>query len=107
MKKLSFFLFVSFAPLWLNLVPFARAQTALPPGKDATVQAVADQVARAGVERTVRTLAAFPTRHTLSGEAGADKGRLYQAARSVRFRLALANVLMRGPGIGGSGAKIR
>jgi len=45
------------------------AARAAPPEKDAAVQAVVDAVRAARLERTVRTLAAFPTRHTLS-EAG-------------------------------------
>jgi hypothetical protein len=43
-----------------------------PPGRDPAVQSAVDAVMKARLERTVRTLAAFPTRHTLSGEKGAD-----------------------------------
>ena len=42
------------------------------PTKSAFVQRAVDSVSRAKLENTVRTLAAFPTRHTLSGASGAD-----------------------------------
>jgi hypothetical protein len=47
-------------------------QPVAPPGKDREVQAVVDGVSRERLEKTVRTLASFPTRHTLSGPKGAD-----------------------------------
>lgn len=43
------------------------------PDRDPAVQAVVKGVESARVERTVRALAAFPTRHTLSGANGADR----------------------------------
>jgi Zn-dependent M28 family amino/carboxypeptidase len=42
------------------------------PSHDPAVRAVVDQIARPRLEATVRGLAAFPTRHTLSGASGAD-----------------------------------
>jgi len=51
------------------LLTAGASARAAPPEKDAGVQAIVDAVAAARLESTVRTLAAFPTRHTLS-EAG-------------------------------------
>ncbi len=48
------------------------AAGAAPPDKDAGVQAVVDGVSAARLENTVRTLAAFPTRHTLSPTGSAQ-----------------------------------
>ena len=48
-----------------------------PPERDAKVVAVVQNVQKARLENTVRTLAAFPTRHTLSGAKGADAAALY------------------------------
>lgn len=42
------------------------------PARDSAVQAAVDAVDAARLERTVRDLAAFPTRHTLSGARGVD-----------------------------------
>ncbi len=65
---------------------FAAAGTvsAAPPEKDAGVQAVVDAVAAPGLEQTVRTLAAFPTRHTLSvtGSAQASEW-IYQQFAAI------------------------
>ena len=55
-----------------GLLLAAGAARAAPPEKDAGVQAVVDAVVAARLERTVRTLASFPTRHTLS-EAGSKQ----------------------------------
>ncbi len=43
-----------------------------PPDRDREVQAVVDGVSRDPLERVVRALASFPTRHTLSGAGGVD-----------------------------------
>ena len=48
-----------------------------PPRKSLFVQRVVDGVSRKKLENTVRSLAAFPTRHTLSGEKGADAAALW------------------------------
>ncbi|MBC8104010.1 MAG: M28 family peptidase [Cytophagales bacterium] len=56
------------------LSAWSRKQT-LPqpvPARDPAVQGVVDGVQKARLEKTVRALAAFPTRHTLSGAAGVD-----------------------------------
>ena len=55
-----------------GLLLAAGAARAAPPEKDAGVQAVVDAVVAARLERTVGTLASFPTRHTLS-EAGSKQ----------------------------------
>ncbi len=47
------------------------------PAKSRFVQAVVDSVSAKNLEKTVRSLAEFPTRHTLSGERGADAAALY------------------------------
>ncbi len=57
------------ACLLLAAGPSARAA---PPEKDAGVQAVVDSISAAHLENTVRALAAFPTRHTLSVVGGAQ-----------------------------------
>ena len=54
------------APFAATLLLFAGAAGAAPPDKDAGVQAVVGGVSAARLENTVRTLASFPTRHTLS-----------------------------------------
>lgn len=48
-----------------------------PPRKSLFVQRVVDGVSRQKLENTVRSLAAFPTRHTLSGAKGADAAALW------------------------------
>ncbi len=68
---------------------------AAPPEKDAGVQAVVDAVAAPGLEHTVRTLAAFPTRHTLSasGSAAASEwiyGQFAAISKSTGGRLVVA-----------------
>lgn len=47
------------------------------PQKSPFVQNAVNAVSRKRLENTVRTLAAFPTRHTLSGEKGADAAALW------------------------------
>lgn len=47
------------------------------PGKSPFVQSAVNAVSRKRLENTVRSLAAFPTRHTLSGEKGADAAALW------------------------------
>lgn len=49
------------------------------PKRDSDVQAVVGAISPAPMEKTVRALAAFPTRHTLSGAAGADAAAAYLA----------------------------
>ena len=58
--------------------------SAAPPEKDAGVQAVVNAVAAPRLEQTVRTLAAFPTRHTLSvtGSAQASEW-IYQQFAAI------------------------
>jgi hypothetical protein len=46
---------------------------------DVQVQAVVDGISSTNLEKTVRDLAAFPTRHTLSGTLGADAAASYLA----------------------------
>jgi hypothetical protein len=48
-----------------------------PPRKSLFVQRVVDGVSRQKLENTVRSLAAVPTRHTLSGAKGADAAALW------------------------------
>jgi hypothetical protein len=64
--------FSSLLLLALAAIALGGRQPAAPPGKDREVQAVVDGVSRERLEKTVRMLAAFPTRHTLSGPKGAD-----------------------------------
>ncbi len=79
------------ASAWLLLTAGVPAPAA-PPKKDAAVQAVVDAVAAARLENTVRALAAFPTRHTLS-EAGSAQavgwieGQFQAISRSTGGRL--------------------
>ncbi len=47
------------------------------PKRDAEVQAVVRAISPAPLEKTVRGLAAFPTRHTLSGPRGVDAAAVY------------------------------
>lgn len=63
--------FVSLLPaaFWAALV---LATGAAPPDRDAGVQAVVGGVSAARLENTVRALAAFPTRHTLSPTGSAQ-----------------------------------
>lgn len=57
----------------LSVLLAAPARTAPDlPSHDPVVRAVVEQIARPRLEATVRGLAAFPTRHTLSGANGAD-----------------------------------
>ena len=48
-----------------------------PPRKSVFVQRIVNGVSRPRLENAVRSLAAFPTRHTLSGERGADAAALW------------------------------
>ncbi len=68
---------------------------AAPPEKDAEVQVAVNAVAAPGLEHTVRTLAAFPTRHTLSasGSAAASEwiyGQFAAISKSTGGRLQVA-----------------
>ncbi len=47
------------------------------PGRDARVQQAVEGISRVRLEQSVRTLATFPTRHTLSGPRGADAAALW------------------------------
>lgn len=60
------------AALGAALVLGTGAAGAAPPDRDAGVQAVVDGISAARLENTVRTLAAFPTRHTLSPTGSAQ-----------------------------------
>jgi len=66
--------FVSFLPAAFAaaLMLAAGASGAAPPDKDAGVQAVVGGVSAARLENTVRALASFPTRHTLSPTGSAQ-----------------------------------
>ena len=77
------------------IVAAGSAVHAAPPEKDAGVQAVVDAVAAPHLENTVRTLAAFPTRHTLSvsGSAAASEwiyGQFAAISKSTGGRLQVA-----------------
>ena len=50
----------------------APAAAPRPPDRSKAVQTVVDGIYKDRLERSVRTLAAFPTRHTLSGAGGVD-----------------------------------
>lgn len=63
-----------FALTSLLLIPLSRSQgeKTAAPGKNPEVQAAVDAVRKDRLEKDVRKLASFPTRHTLSGAGGAD-----------------------------------
>src|SRR5688572_11457624 len=84
MKRLRFFLFV--LVLSASLLGWrAIARDTAPPASDSEVKAVVEGVSRERLERTVRQLAAFPTRHTLAGAKGVDAAAewLYREFQSV------------------------
>jgi hypothetical protein len=76
MKRPSLSLLCAFLCL-SPLIACAVARDSNPPEKDPAVQQVVDGVSRERLEKTVRALAAFPTRHTLSGAKGADAAALW------------------------------
>ena len=57
--------------------PHNKAKPSTPPDHDAQTVFVVQNVQATHLENTVRTLAAFPTRHTLSGAKGADAAAAY------------------------------
>lgn len=84
MKRLLFFLIGLL--LSVSLVGWnAIARDTAPPASDREVRAVVDSVSRERLERTVQQLAAFPTRHTLSGAKGVDAAAdwLYRELQSI------------------------
>jgi Zn-dependent M28 family amino/carboxypeptidase len=71
---------ILFAIVPLTIAASVYAAPQRPPVKDATVRAVVAGIDKARLENTVRKLAAFPTRHTLSGAKGADAAADYLKA---------------------------
>jgi Zn-dependent M28 family amino/carboxypeptidase len=60
------------ALLLCSHLPAQSVEDSSYPTRDATVVRVVREVRRDSLEKSVRALAAFPTRHTLSGATGAD-----------------------------------
>ena len=62
--------------------------------RDKEVQAIVGAISPVPMEKTVRALAAFPTRHTLSGARGADAAAAYLAGEFAAISAANGNRLM-------------
>ncbi len=77
MRRVLPFAFASMATLAACVI--AAPKPSNPPERDAQTVTVVQGVNAARLEKTVRDLAAFPTRHTLSGARGADAAALYLA----------------------------
>lgn len=65
---------ISFAPLLSTALALLQTPTAPPPAEDPRLAEIARAVPAAAMEATIRTLASFGTRHTLSDTVSATRG---------------------------------